>query len=297
MPSPEEQHDGCTDALRPRSESLARQHHARPARSGHAQGLHRRALRHGAHVEPHDLRARDPEQRGLRRRDPEPAERGPVGRGALLRPRPRGPDARGRPVPAGARSDGRRRRMGLAGGLPAAGARHRGHDRGGPTPARAGGTAEPVHQDPRDAGGPPRDRGGHLRGRAGQRDAALLPRAVPGRCRGVPPRHRAPHRRGAPARRRVGRVAVRQPVGRVRRGPGAGSAPQPARHRDRPAHLPGLPGGAWLSALAADLQPGRPSPASALGEHRHEGSRGADAALRAVARRAVHREHDARRRR
>ena len=50
--------------------------------------------------------------------------------------------------------------------------------------------------------GLPGDRGGDLRRRAGQRDAALLARALRRRGRGVPARHRAAHRRGPVARRR-----------------------------------------------------------------------------------------------
>ena len=41
-------------------------------------------------------------------------------------------------------------------------------------PAHTRGATEPVHQDPRDAGGCARDRGGDLRRRSDQRDAALL---------------------------------------------------------------------------------------------------------------------------
>ena len=56
---------------------------------------------------------------------------GQVGRGAVLRARARGPDPGRRPVPPGPRAHRRRRRLGVAGGLAAAGQRHAQHDRGG----------------------------------------------------------------------------------------------------------------------------------------------------------------------
>ena len=127
----------------------------------------------------------------------EQARAGQVRRGAVLRAGARGPHPGRRPVPAGPRPDGRRGRLGLAGGLAAARLRHGQHPRRGQGPARPRGAAEPLHQDPRHAGGPARHRGGDLRRRADQRDAAVLARAVPGGGRGVPARHRAAHRRRA----------------------------------------------------------------------------------------------------
>ena len=74
--------------------------------------------------------------------------------------------------------------------------------------------AQPLHQDTGHQGGPPRHRGGDLRGRAGQRDTAVLPRAICRGRRGVPARHRAAHRRRAESRRRLRGFDVHQPLGR-----------------------------------------------------------------------------------
>ena len=71
-----------------------------------------------------------------------------------------------------------------------------------------------------------RHRGGHLRRRAGQRHAAVLPRAIPRRRGGVHARHRAAHRRQARSAGELRRVALRQPLGPGRRRQGAcGAAP------------------------------------------------------------------------
>ena len=56
----------------------------------------------------------------------------------------------------------------------------------------------------------------------GQRDAAVLARAVPGRGRGLHEGHRAPAQRRQVAGGRVGGVGVRQPLGRRRQGDGVG---------------------------------------------------------------------------
>ncbi len=76
---------------------------------------------------------------------------------------------------------------------------------------------EPVHQDPGYARGHPGDRGIDLPGHPGQRDAAVLARAVPGRGRGLHEGHRAPPQRRQVAGGGVGGVGVRQPLGRRRR--------------------------------------------------------------------------------
>ena len=144
-----------------------------------------------------------------------------IGRGAVLRAGARGPHAGRRPVPTDPRPDQRRGRLGVAGGLAAAGLRHGQHPRRGQGSARPGGAAEPLHQDSGHQGRPARDRGGDLRRRADQRDAAVLARAVRGGRRGVPARHRAAHRRRAQARRRLRGLGVRQPLGRRGRGQGA----------------------------------------------------------------------------
>ena len=97
----------------------------------------------------------------------------------------------------------------------------------------------------------------------------------------------------AAARRRLGCLAVRQPLGRGGRERSARSPAQPARHRDGPAHLQGLSQAAQHTALAAPLQPGRAPAAPALGEHRDQGPEGVGRALHPLARRALHGEHDA----
>ena len=155
----------------------------------------------------------------------EKLQAGQIGRGAVLRAGARGPHAGRRPVSADPRPDRRRGRLGVAGSVAAAGLRHREHaGRGqGPACARA---ARPnlFIKIPGTKEGLAGHRGGDLRRRAGQRDAAVLARAVPGGGRGVPARHRAAHRRRAQSRRRLGRLAVRQPLGRRGGGQGAGRA-------------------------------------------------------------------------
>ena len=119
----------------------------------------------------------------------------------------------------------RRRRLGVDGGVAAAGRRHRRQHRGGRAQIhRAGRPAEPVRQDSRHARRDSGDRGVDLRGRADQRDPAVLARAVSRRRRGLSARHRAPHRRRARPAGRLGRLAVRQPLGQRGRGQGAGRA-------------------------------------------------------------------------
>ena len=77
----------------------------------------------------------------------------------------------------------------------------------------AGGSAEPVCQDSGHAGRNSRDRGIDLRRRADQRHPAVLARAVSRRRRGLSARHRAPAQSRARSADRVGRLAVRQPLG------------------------------------------------------------------------------------
>ena len=94
--------------------------------------------------------------------------------------------------------------------------------------------AQPLHQDSRHPGRPARHRGGDLRRRAGQRHAAVLARAIRRGGRSLPARRRAAHRGGAEPGRRLGRLALHQPLGRRGRRQGSGRAHQPARHRHRP---------------------------------------------------------------
>ena len=196
--------------------------------NGTLQALHRRVLGHRADLEPDHLRQGDRQHDayddGIRAK----AAAGKVRRGAVHRTGARGSAPRRRSVPAGLRRDRRRRRLGVDGSLAAAGERHRGQHRRGRAHPRAGRPAEPVRQDSRHAGRRSGDRGIDLRRRAGQRDAAVLARAVPGRGRSLPARHRAAHRRRPRSARRVGRLAVRQPLGQ---GGDADKVPAELRNR------------------------------------------------------------------
>ena len=100
------------------------------------------------------------QERRLRRGDPREDRGGQDGRGALLRARARGPDARGRPLPA----DPRARPNGVDGWVslevsPMLAYDTASTDRGGEGPARARRPSEPVHQDPGHAGRAAGDRG------------------------------------------------------------------------------------------------------------------------------------------
>ncbi len=146
---------------------------------------------------------------------------GKTRRVALLRVGARGHHARCGSLPPRVRAHARRRRLRLARSVAAARARHQddaGRRQGAPC---ARWTPEPVHQDPRHAGRPARHRGSDLRGRAHQRHAALLARALSRRRRCVPARDRAAHRCRPFCRRRFGRIALHQPLGRGRREQGA----------------------------------------------------------------------------
>ena len=112
-------------------------------------------------------------------------ERGPGAGAGVLRARAGGPPRRGANVRADQRAHRRRRRLGLARGLPAARRRRR-RRRSRRSPSFTRGPArQRLHQDPRHRRRTRGDRGVDLRGHPGQRDAALLDRAVPWRRRGV----------------------------------------------------------------------------------------------------------------
>ncbi len=98
---------------------------------------------------------------------------------------------------------------------------------------------------------------------------------------------------GLDSGRGVGGVGVHQPLGRRGGGQGAGGADQHARHRDRPALLQGVLRPGRLAALSARDERRRPAAATAVGQHRHQGSQGVRRAVCQGARRAVHRQHDA----
>ena len=89
---------------------------------------------------------------------------------------------------------GRRRRLRVARGRAAAGARHRGHARAGARLLGARRPPQPDDQDPGHRGGRAGDRAGDLRGHQRQRDAAVLGRVVRRSRRGVHPRDGAPPR-------------------------------------------------------------------------------------------------------
>ena len=152
--------------------------------------------RRGRHVQPDHLPGRDRRGRRLRRPDPRARSR-------RARPSPRRSSSRWPSTTSAApatscapstTSGERQGRLRLARGRPEPRARHRGDDRGGQAPARAGRPPEPVHQDPRHPGGPAGDRGDHRGRHPRQRDADLLARALPRGRRGLRPRPRAARR-------------------------------------------------------------------------------------------------------
>ena len=93
---------------------------------------------------------------------------------------------------------------------------------------------------PGTTGRPAGDRGGDLRRRAGERHPAVLHRTIQGRGRCLHEGAGAARRRRPVPRRALGRLAVRQPVGRRGGRQGAGRAAQHARHRGQQAGLQGL---------------------------------------------------------
>ena len=210
--------------------------------SGTLKALHRRAIGHGADVEPHDLRPCHQEQLDLRCGHSREAEAGQVGRGAVFRPRAGRPHARCRSVPPDPRADQRRRRLGVARGLAAARPRHSKSTSPLPKSCIAPGrAAEPSDQDSRHQGGPAGHRGGDLCRRTDQCDAAVFARALFRRRRGVPARDRTAHRCWTQSQCRIGCLGVCQPLGRGGRRQGARELAQPTRHRHREADLQGVP--------------------------------------------------------
>ena len=148
---------------------------------GHAAALHRRALGHRAHLEPDHLRPGAQEQpRPTTPPSAEGSRQGRSGRGALLRARDRGPHA-GPPTSSGPSTTGRTAWT--------AGSRSRSRRCSPTTPTSTLAAAKELHaragrpnlfiKIPGHDGGPARHRGGDLRRRPGQRDAALLARALP----------------------------------------------------------------------------------------------------------------------
>ena len=145
--------------------------------------LHRRAVGHRADLEPDDLRQGDRQRRrSTTTRSPSWRAQGSRAKTLFFELALEDLRAGRRPVPPGPRRDRRRRRLGVARGVAAARRRHRRHDRRRRrTCTRQAARPEPLHQDSGHAGGRAGDRGVDLRRRAGQRDAAVLARAVPRR--------------------------------------------------------------------------------------------------------------------
>ena len=130
---------------------------------------------------------------------------------------------------------------------------------------------EPVHQDPRHAGGPARDRGDDRRRHPRQRDADLLARAPPGGRRGLRPRPAAARRR----RRRPLQGRLRRLVLRLARRHRGRQAPRrdrrprraqgQARDRQRQARLPDLQGGLLRRGSGRRWRPRAPRSSAACG--------------------------------
>ena len=246
---------------------------ARPL--GRAAAPDRRGLGHRPDLEPVDLPEGDLALGRLRRPDPPLPHRDRRPARDLLRARDRGRPRRLRRLPAGLRRERRRRRLRLARGRPGPRRRHGGDGRAGRRPARAGRPAEPLRQDPGDAGGPAGDRGLHRARHPDQRHADLLAGALPRGRRRLPARARAARRRGRrPGAGELGRLVLRlaarhrgrraarraRPVGEPR----AGSRGQ-ARDREREARLPALPRGVRRRGLGAARRRRRASPSGRSG--------------------------------
>ena len=199
-----------------------------------------------------------------------------------------------RSVPRHPRSHRRRRWLGVARGVSAAGVRRREDRRRREAPLRKGPTQKPVHQDTRDPRGCHRDRGDDLRRRAGQRHAAVLDRALPRRGKRLHGGIGAPGRRRAVPRRALGGLDLRQPLGwRDGRQAAAGEA-QPARHRGVAAGLQGLSRPDGERSLAAAGKPRRAAAAAAVRQHQHQGQISLRRAVYRGPGRAEHGQHNAR---
>ena len=191
----------------------------------HARRLHRRALGHRADLEPDDLRQGDLRRRRLRRADRRGRPRGRVDRGALLRAGDRRPARRGRPLPRRPRADRRRRRLLLARGLAAARRRHRGDDRaGGASCTRKGERDNLFIKIPGTTAGLPAIEESIFAGIPINVtllfDAEQYLAAADAYMKGVERRIEA----GLDPDGRLGRLDLHEPLGRRRRGRGAGGA-------------------------------------------------------------------------
>ena len=193
--------------------------------SGTLQALHRRALGDGAHLEPDDLRSM--RSRTAPTYDADISRTASTAKSAedlffelALADLTRAADLF---QPVFARTDGVDGWVSLE-VSPLLAHDTQEHARGRARSPSARRQAQPLHQDSRHPGRPARHRGGDLRRRAGQRHAAVLARAI---CRGgrsLPARRRAAHRGGPEPGRRLGGLALRQPLGRRGRRQGSGRA-------------------------------------------------------------------------
>ena len=191
-------------------------------------------------------------------------------RGAVLRARNRRPDVRRRSAWSNPRGDQPGRRLGVARGLTQACLRHREHHRGGAGTSRAGGPAQPLHQESRHPRGHPRHPGGDLR-RCTINVTRSSRASNTWRRPSVYPRHRATRSRRLESAGGLGCLAVRQPLGRGGGGEGAREPREPAGYRDRGASYK-----AYRDLLASDrwlrlLNAGGARAAHVMGKHRHQG--------------------------
>ena len=264
----------------------------------------RRARPHGRgglaarrHLEPGDLREGDPRlarlRRGPRRRRPRGAlrARGLPPAGGARRA------ARRRRAAPGLRRDRRLRRLRLARGRAAAGARHRGHARAGADVLGPGRPPERDDQDPRHRGGDPGDRAGAVRGHERQHHAAVRGVVLRARDGGVHQRMERRQAEGKPLDRHsvasffVSRVDTEvdkrlEALGRSDLAGRAGLANARAAYRAFQRVFEG-------ERFAAAARGRRARAAAAVGVDRRQepGLPGDDVRLRP--RRARHREHDA----
>ena len=108
--------------------------------------------------------------------------------------------------------------------------------------------------------------------RAGQRHVAVLARTVRRRGRRLHACCGAAHCCGPRPKGRLGRVNLRQPLGRGGQRHSAARAAQPPRHCHRKAHLQSLPRVAGLAALAQARSRRRTAATPTVGQHREQGS-------------------------
>ena len=162
---------------------MARQHHPRSAGHRHTEAIYRRALGDRTHVESNDLRSRHQEQRRLRRGNRQELQKDKSVEELFfelaLEDLARAADLF-RPIYN--RTNGVDGWVSLEVSPLLAMTRRARSPR--PRSCTQGRASQSLHQDSRHHGGPAGDRRGDLRGSTGQRDAALLPRALRGRRRG-----------------------------------------------------------------------------------------------------------------